>query len=74
MGRRPRRRQAGRLIATDAELTVTGEDIPFVSRGGLKLAGALDAVRHSDRRAIVLDVGASTGVSPIAHRSAGRAP
>ena len=51
----------GALIATDAELTVTGEDIPFVSRGGLKLAGALDAFGTAIAGRIVLDVGASTG-------------
>lgn len=51
----------GALIATDAALTVTGDDIPFVSRGGLKLAGALDAFGTPIAGRIVLDVGASTG-------------
>src|SRR5262249_14255202 len=36
-------------------------DIPFVSRGGLKLAGALDAFGTPVTGRTVLDVGASTG-------------
>jgi len=51
----------GALIASDAPLSVTGEDIPFVSRGGLKLAGALDAFATPVAGRVVLDVGASTG-------------
>ena len=39
-----------------------GQDHPWVSRGGLKLAHALDAFRRSTRRArSPIDVGASTG-------------
>ena len=50
----------GELVADEAEVAVT-EPPPFVSRGGVKLANALDAfgVDPSGRRA--LDVGASTG-------------
>jgi 23S rRNA (cytidine1920-2'-O)/16S rRNA (cytidine1409-2'-O)-methyltransferase len=50
----------GELVADEAELAVT-EPPPFVSRGGVKLANALDAfgIDPSGRRA--LDVGASTG-------------
>jgi 23S rRNA (cytidine1920-2'-O)/16S rRNA (cytidine1409-2'-O)-methyltransferase len=36
-------------------------DMPFVSRGGLKLAGALDALQMDPGGRICLDVGASTG-------------
>jgi 23S rRNA (cytidine1920-2'-O)/16S rRNA (cytidine1409-2'-O)-methyltransferase len=59
----PGRRRAekpGQLVATDAELEVAAPP-PFVSRGGIKLANALDAlgVAVDGRRA--LDVGASTG-------------
>ena len=48
------------MVAVDAELAVR-ERAPFVSRGGIKLANALDAfgVEAQGRRA--LDVGASTG-------------
>jgi 23S rRNA (cytidine1920-2'-O)/16S rRNA (cytidine1409-2'-O)-methyltransferase len=58
-GRR-RAEKPGQLVADDVELAVAARD-PFVSRGGSKLAAALDAlgVRVSDRRC--LDVGASTG-------------
>jgi 23S rRNA (cytidine1920-2'-O)/16S rRNA (cytidine1409-2'-O)-methyltransferase len=53
-------RKPGELVAEDIELTVA-ESPPFVSRGGVKLANALDAfgLDVTGRRA--LDVGASTG-------------
>src|SRR2546429_6199260 len=40
---------------------VRGEDTPFVSRGGEKLAGALEAFGIDVAGRTVLDVGASTG-------------
>jgi 23S rRNA (cytidine1920-2'-O)/16S rRNA (cytidine1409-2'-O)-methyltransferase len=49
------------LVAIDAPIVVSGDDIPFVSRGGLKLAGALDAFETPVAGRVVLDVGASTG-------------
>lgn len=51
----------GHLVATDLPLEVRGEDIPYVSRGGLKLEGALEAfgLEVTGRRAA--DIGASTG-------------
>jgi 23S rRNA (cytidine1920-2'-O)/16S rRNA (cytidine1409-2'-O)-methyltransferase len=59
----PERRRAekpGQMVAEDIELEVLAPP-PFVSRGGVKLRNALDAlgVAVSGRRA--LDVGASTG-------------
>ena len=33
--------KAGASIATEAEIRVLGDDLPYVSRGGLKLAAAL---------------------------------
>jgi 23S rRNA (cytidine1920-2'-O)/16S rRNA (cytidine1409-2'-O)-methyltransferase len=59
VGGRPARKP-GEMVADEAELAVT-EPPPFVSRGGVKLANALDAfgIDPSGRRA--LDVGASTG-------------
>jgi 23S rRNA (cytidine1920-2'-O)/16S rRNA (cytidine1409-2'-O)-methyltransferase len=53
-------RKPGELVATDADLEVAARP-EFVSRGGVKLANALDAlgIEASGRRA--LDVGASTG-------------
>src|SRR4051794_6103669 len=58
-GRR-RADKPGQLVAADVELDVAARD-PYVSRGGSKLAAALDAlgVRVAGRRC--LDVGASTG-------------
>jgi 23S rRNA (cytidine1920-2'-O)/16S rRNA (cytidine1409-2'-O)-methyltransferase len=53
-------RKPGELVPDDAELAVT-EAPAFVSRGGIKLANALDAfgIDPSGRRA--LDIGAATG-------------
>jgi 23S rRNA (cytidine1920-2'-O)/16S rRNA (cytidine1409-2'-O)-methyltransferase len=53
--------KAGEQIALSAELGVRGEDHPYVSRGGVKLAGALDAFGLDPRDAVVGDFGASTG-------------
>jgi 23S rRNA (cytidine1920-2'-O)/16S rRNA (cytidine1409-2'-O)-methyltransferase len=51
----------GTLVALDAPIAVAGDDIPYVSRGGLKLAAALDAFHTEVAHRVVLDVGASTG-------------
>lgn len=51
----------GVRVARDAPLEVRGEEHPYVSRGGMKLAAALDALALDVRDAVVLDVGASTG-------------
>ncbi len=52
--------KAGQLVAVDAPLTIK-ETMPYVSRGGFKLAAALDqfAVDVTDK--VCLDIGASTG-------------
>jgi 23S rRNA (cytidine1920-2'-O)/16S rRNA (cytidine1409-2'-O)-methyltransferase len=56
----PGRSKPGEQVEEDAELTV--ERPPrFVSRGGEKLANALDALRIGVAGASCLDVGASTG-------------
>ena len=34
--------KAGTLVSTDSKIRVLGEEMPFVSRGGLKLQKALD--------------------------------
>jgi 23S rRNA (cytidine1920-2'-O)/16S rRNA (cytidine1409-2'-O)-methyltransferase len=54
-------RKPGELIAVDAVLRKKGEDLPYVSRGGLKLAHALDHFALDVRDLDALDVGASTG-------------
>jgi 23S rRNA (cytidine1920-2'-O)/16S rRNA (cytidine1409-2'-O)-methyltransferase len=53
--------KASRLVGPGEPLTLVGEPPRFVSRGGVKLAAALDrfAIEVSGRRA--LDAGASTG-------------
>ncbi len=52
----------GMSIPTDAEITIKAS-LPYVSRGGLKLAHALDAFNLYDRipGKVALDIGASTG-------------
>jgi len=53
--------KAGTRVATDAQIEIVGESNPYVSRGGLKLAGALDDFSVSPQGKICLDVGSSTG-------------
>jgi 23S rRNA (cytidine1920-2'-O)/16S rRNA (cytidine1409-2'-O)-methyltransferase len=53
-------RKASEAIATDAALRATPAH-PYVSRGGVKLAAALDHFRINPRGRVCLDVGASTG-------------
>lgn len=53
--------KAGTLIPVDAEIRVLGEELPFVSRGGLKLQKALDVFGINLVGKIAADVGASTG-------------
>jgi 23S rRNA (cytidine1920-2'-O)/16S rRNA (cytidine1409-2'-O)-methyltransferase len=54
-------RTAGELLPPDAALLVEGDPIPYVSRGGVKLAHALDRFGLSVAGRRCLDVGASTG-------------
>ena len=51
----------GQAVAADKPLSVKGQDHPWVSRGGVKLAHALDAFAIDPAGRICLDVGASTG-------------
>ncbi len=51
----------GTAIAGDAAIRLLGEDLPYVSRGGLKLAAALDHWKIAVEGRACLDVGASTG-------------
>ncbi|MHC5372610.1 TlyA family RNA methyltransferase [Enterococcus sp. LJL120] len=51
----------GEKIAIDTLLKIKGEKLPYVSRGGLKLAKALEVFEISLKDKIVLDIGASTG-------------
>lgn len=51
----------GTQVAADVELRVKGRDHPWVSRGGLKLAHAIEAFCLSPEGMTAIDVGASTG-------------
>jgi 23S rRNA (cytidine1920-2'-O)/16S rRNA (cytidine1409-2'-O)-methyltransferase len=53
-------RKPGDLVGEDVALELV-ERAPFVSRGGEKLAGALDAFEVDPTGRVCLDVGASTG-------------
>ena len=53
--------KAGQPLLPDAPLEVRGRDHPWVSRGGIKLAHALDHFGWDVAGAVALDVGASTG-------------
>src|SRR5437763_1306096 len=59
-GRGPGHAKAGEQVDESAELTVTAPP-PYVSRGGEKLAHALDALGVDPSGLDCLDVGASTG-------------
>jgi 23S rRNA (cytidine1920-2'-O)/16S rRNA (cytidine1409-2'-O)-methyltransferase len=53
--------KAGQQVAADADLDVRGRDHPWVSRGGIKLAHALEAFAIDVTGLIAIDVGSSTG-------------
>ena len=53
--------KAGAPVNGDAHVALTAPDHPYVGRGGVKLAHALDAFRIDPRGRHALDVGASTG-------------
>jgi len=53
--------KAGALVPEAAEIRLIGEQIPYVSRGGLKLAAAIKDFKVSVEGRIAIDVGASTG-------------
>jgi 23S rRNA (cytidine1920-2'-O)/16S rRNA (cytidine1409-2'-O)-methyltransferase len=53
--------KAGALAEEDAAIRILGSDQPFVSRGGLKLARALDHWHIDVRDNLCMDIGASTG-------------
>jgi len=51
----------GRAYAADAVIALRENPLPYVSRGGIKLAGALDHFSLQVKGKLALDVGASTG-------------
>ena len=53
--------KAGSSFPEDASITLKENPCPYVSRGGLKLAGALDFFGIDPKEKYCMDVGASTG-------------
>jgi 23S rRNA (cytidine1920-2'-O)/16S rRNA (cytidine1409-2'-O)-methyltransferase len=53
--------KAGALVSQTAEIRLRQPDLPYVSRGGVKLAAALKTLGVDPRGRLCLDVGASTG-------------
>lgn len=53
--------KAGMPVPDDAEIALAAPDHPYVSRGGLKLAHALDVFGIDVTGRVALDIGASTG-------------
>jgi len=53
--------KAGAQVAEDCSIRLLGEDLKYVSRGGLKLERALEHWDIDVTRKVCLDVGASTG-------------
>lgn len=64
----------GRLVSENQRIEVAEADLPYVSRGGLKLQAALDAYGLDVDGWVCLDVGASTGgfTDCLLQRGAGR--
>src|SRR5690348_12823200 len=53
--------KAGTAVDEAAEIRLRGEGLPFVSRGGLKLQGALDLWKLDVAGRVCFDAGSSTG-------------
>lgn len=53
--------KAGTRVSPLADIRLKGADIPYVSRGGLKLERGLDAFAVAVQGRVAIDVGASTG-------------
>ena len=51
----------GTRVTPDDRIRCTGDELPYVSRGGIKLAAALDQFQVAVEGRTCLDVGASTG-------------
>lgn len=66
--------KAGTLVDDAADVTLRQPDHPWVGRGGLKLAHALDTFRIDVTAITALDIGASTGgfTDVLLHRGAAR--
>ena len=52
---------AGQMVAADSPLHVKGQELPYISKGGLKLEGALKDFGIDVTGRVCIDAGASTG-------------
>jgi 23S rRNA (cytidine1920-2'-O)/16S rRNA (cytidine1409-2'-O)-methyltransferase len=55
------RNKPGSLVSSEAAIEIKGDDLPYVSRGGLKLEAGLRETGVDVSGRVCLDVGASTG-------------
>lgn len=53
--------KVGRLVNQQAKLKVIGKDHPYVSRGGVKMKGALNHFKVNPAGWVAMDIGSSTG-------------
>lgn len=53
--------KAGASVDDEAAIRILGDDMPYVSRGGLKLARAIEHWQIQARERVCLDIGTSTG-------------
>ena len=53
--------KAGATVKEEAQIRLLGHDLPYVSRGGLKLAKAMDVFGVTMTGKVAADIGASTG-------------
>lgn len=53
--------KAGTMVTEDAKIEISGHDLPYVSRGGLKLEKAITSFGLDLNGRVILDIGASTG-------------
>lgn len=53
--------RAGTKVGSNTEIVLLKKSFPYVSRGGLKMEGALNAFEFDVSKVVAMDVGASTG-------------
>ena len=53
--------KSGTKVPIDAAVRLKSKDNPYVSRGGLKLEGALESLNIDVAEKVILDIGSSTG-------------
>ena len=53
--------KAGEKVESTAELRIKGKQMPYVSRGGLKLEKAINELNFDVKDKVMIDIGSSTG-------------